>query len=342
MEDSQKIKERGAHFTPKDIADFIVRKTYQLIENPEKRIAVLDPACGDGELLLAAYEFLTKLGHDVDLFGVETEQSSLEKAGKRIHAIIRPFDTCKLFCTDFLSCEAPDEARETLDRTTPKVVIPKVDMLVANPPYVRTQVLGSEESQRLSKLFSLSGKTDLYHVFFLNYYKFLKPTSGLGVITSNRYLYTKSGEQVRKHLHEHYKIEAIYDLGDTKVFSAAVLPALLFAQLGNNSDNKTECMRIYERPSKEPGKEALRLVDVLENADPGTYSIDKKTYNFERGHVRSTCNTREPWVLASSVQEKWLDSVDNAAYCRIENVAKVRVRLIMSLFENDGPICHRT
>jgi hypothetical protein len=43
-------------------------------------------------------------------------------------------------------------------------------------------------------------------------------------------LSTKSGESVRKFLNENYEILEIIDLGDTKLFDAAVLPAIFIGR----------------------------------------------------------------------------------------------------------------
>lgn len=58
----------------------------------------------------------------------------------------------------------------------------------------------------------------------------LKKGGLLGVITSNRYISTKSGSDIRKFLVENYEILEVIDLGDTKLFNAAVLPAIFIGK----------------------------------------------------------------------------------------------------------------
>ena len=41
------------------------------------------------------------------------------------------------------------------------------DLIIANPPYVRTQIMGSHQAQHISQRFGLSGRVDLYHAFIL-------------------------------------------------------------------------------------------------------------------------------------------------------------------------------
>lgn len=324
-DESQIIKERGAHFTPDYIAEFIVETTYGLIISAHDRISVLDPSCGDGELLVAAVRYLKNKGLCVDVYGVETDEPTLSLARRRIEPLLDECDTCNLYQADFLSCQSEDDEQRLLDGQNEMPLIPKVDMLIANPPYVRTQVLGAEVAQHLSRKYKLSGKTDLYHAFFLNYIHFLKRDGALGVITSNRYLYTKSGDQVRKHLHESYCIDAIFDLGDTKVFSAAVLPALLFARPGNNDSHKTDCARIYEHFGDSRPCEDADLVDLLKRGKSGIYRLSERTFELDFGHVRNTSFSKDPWILASEKQEAWLDAVEHASKSRIGELAKVRV-----------------
>src|SRR5699024_5853841 len=97
----------------------------------------------------------------------------------------------------------------------------KVDMIIANPPYVRTQVLGAEKAQDLGAKFHLKGRVDLYHVFLVAMTRHLKENGLICVITSNRYLTTAGGKDIRKFLDENYEVLEVIDLGDTKLFDAA-------------------------------------------------------------------------------------------------------------------------
>jgi len=76
----------------------------------------------------------------------------------------------------------------------------------------------------------------------------LKPGGVLGLLTSNRFLTIKSGATLRQLLRATFDLQAIYDLGDTKLFSAAVLPVILVARKGR-SERQDTCIfdRVYER-----------------------------------------------------------------------------------------------
>src|SRR5690606_37503020 len=59
------------------------------------------------------------------------------------------------------------------------------DIVIANPPYVRTQILGTEQAQNLARKFNLKGRVDLYYPFLMAMTESLKENGILGVITSN-------------------------------------------------------------------------------------------------------------------------------------------------------------
>lgn len=329
MDTPEAIKERGAHFTPTDIAFYIAENMYMRASKNDipHHVTILDPSCGDGELLAALYSVAKDHGHQVNLIGVEMDRLTIENANKRLSSIISPDDTFRLLNTDFLLCEPTEKQRLFFDDQDPlNNRIPLVDFLIANPPYVRTQVMGAETTKALSAKYGLKGKTDLYHAFFLAYSTFLKDEGVLGVITSNRYLYTKSGADVRKHVSETYAVEKIVDLGDTKIFSAAVLPAILIAEKKSRCKETPTCIRVYETPATNSHlKKSTSISGILRDSSDGIYQVGNHFFKRESGHIRNYSEFKEPWILASSEQEKWLDRVNAGSMCTIGDIAHVRV-----------------
>lgn len=323
---SRETKERGAHFTPRDIALYIAEGLYGMMDNPPANVSVLDPSCGDGELLLAMYEVLKQHGHGVSLVGVDNDSATLSLAEQRIGSIISPGDTFRPVNADFLECES-SQAQLTLDLGADAITphISPVDVVIANPPYVRTQVIGAERSQFLAAKYGLNGKTDLYHAFFIAYKSFLKEGGVLGVITSNKYLYNKSGAAVREYVRTNYRLDYLADLGDTKVFEAAVLPAILFARNVEPASSPVKCQRIYEKDSNGSATHKESVADVLREDSEGEYEVGGKTYLKESGHIRGVEQSKEPWMLCTTAEEAWLQNIDRMAACRLEDVAKVRV-----------------
>ena len=74
METKELIKNTGATFTPKKLADYLSGRMIAYLDT--KKVTVLDPACGDGALLLSMGAHLsekerdfTLMGYDLNAFG---------------------------------------------------------------------------------------------------------------------------------------------------------------------------------------------------------------------------------------------------------------------------------
>src|SRR5439155_23095313 len=115
----RKIKRMGAHYTPRELAAFLAERAAACLGYAYGRpIRVLAPACGDGSLLRAISEALA--GRAVVLSGYDTDTIAVERARQKL-----PGTNIKL--ADFLMASGVRAA----------------DLVISNPPYVRTQALGA-------------------------------------------------------------------------------------------------------------------------------------------------------------------------------------------------------
>ena len=173
-------KRNGVHYTPVELADFLARRTTDcLFENEradnQQAITILDPACGDGQLLGSLIACLRRRGFEPpSVLGFDTDPIAVEQTQTRLSKF--ELSSCDIQNKDFLNEVELNQ---------------QVDCVIANPPYVRTQILGSRESQRLSKKFRLKGRVDLYHAFAVAIHDVLKPEGAMGLLTSNRFLSIK-------------------------------------------------------------------------------------------------------------------------------------------------------
>src|SRR5262249_55652621 len=136
------------------------------------------------------------------------------------------------------------------------------DVVISNPPYVRTQVLGAKRAQELAKRFKLTGRVDLYHAFVTAMMSVLKGSGILGLLTSNRFMLIQSGAAVRSLFGSHFDLHEVYDLGDTKLFEAAVLPAIVIAERRRDGSRKSDCsfVRVYEIRGPSDDAKTIELV----------------------------------------------------------------------------------
>lgn len=320
MKEASKIKKTGATFTPNTLANFLADKLLYYYKSLNTESCILDPACGDGALLAA----LCKKGivSSANIIGYDTSASYLKVAKKRICDIFKQEDS-QFYNEDFLSV-CPNNQDIFASNTKREFA----DLIIANPPYVRTQVLGAEKAQQLAKDFNLTGRVDLYYPFFMAMTNALKKGGILGAITSNRYICTKSGSDIRKFLRDNYHILEVIDLGDTKLFDAAVLPAIFIGikkAPSEQSNIKTKYTSIYETEPVENAKPADSIFEVLSQEGTGTFKINNTFYEIKKGELKQCVNKSDIWQLEDKKTEYWINKIENNTSFKIKDKFKVRV-----------------
>ena len=325
MSKGEEIKKTGATFTPRPLADFLSNRITALLK-PDQTVSILDPACGDGELLLSISAHLTKAGYPFALSGYDSNKHYLSSAQIRLQQADREKTT--LTNKDFLdTVSLPNQQFSIGFDSEIQVRNQLFDVIIANPPYVRTQVLGSEYAQKLSQKFNLKGRVDLYYAFLIGMTNCLKADGILGVITSNRYLSTKSGESVRKFLTENYNIVELIDLGDTKLFDAAVLPALLIARRRTDRQlpSPARFIKLYEELNGYQGDctPVSTIYDILNSQEKGYFRVNEKRYKKTTGTL--TFDTANGWEMLSEAETEWTSRIDLGATCRVGSLVKVKV-----------------
>lgn len=329
MEAKELIKNTGATFTPKGLADYLTGRILSYVVD-KKTITVLDPACGDGELLLSMGEQLTKRAIDFTLNGYDLNEEYLSLAKERSYCFGK--QKTNLIKGDFLEAVDINQNQLTLNffGTNENKLNESADIVIANPPYVRTQILGAEQAQLLAQKFDLKGRVDLYYPFLIAMTASLKIGGIIGVITSNRYLSTKSGESVRKFLNENYEILEIVDLGDTKLFDAAVLPAIFIGRKKANIEQTSiaaKFIKIYEELNGYEGelKLSASIYDILNTSHSGYFTVNSKKYKKTDGILLCRTSKGYSWELLSDSESLWVNTIDNNAYCLVGDLFKVRV-----------------
>lgn len=323
----EQIKNTGATFTPKELAVFLAERI-SLYAQP-KNNRVLDPACGEGELLVAMGEVLNEKAIDFSLTGYDANEQYLSFAKDRLFCFGK--DKSDLVHEDFLLSVDVSSAGNTpslFDECTSSVNN-SFDIVVANPPYVRTQILGTEQAQNLARKFNLKGRVDLYYPFLMAMTESLKEGGILGVITSNRYLSTKSGESVRKYLSENYEILELIDLGDTKLFDASVLPAIFIGKKKKQkSASSANFIKIYEELNGYKGDliSVESVYDILKNNQSGYFvTANGKRYKKSSGALKYKVGSTTCWEMLSNNESEWIAKIDKATKNRVEDFFKVKV-----------------
>jgi hypothetical protein len=194
-------------------------------------------------------------------------------------------------------------------------------------------VLGRVESQNLAKRFNLSGRVDLYQAFAVAIHAALKPGGAMGLLTSNRFLTVKSGASMRKLLQTKFQLDQIFDLGDTKLFNASVLPVIVTGNRRNDLRplRPTQFHRVYQTncsstPLPSQANETMPTVFELldDQSKSGELNSESGGVLIERGEL--VCDEDHSiWSLGNSETRRWLEKVRSHQVFRFDDIVEIKV-----------------
>ena len=307
-----KTKENGVVYTPKEMADYVATEMLKYRRTEfEDRISILDPAVGRGELLIAMINAVADQELPIHAVGYETD----EDVAKNTEALMKelyPSAEIEIRIGDFL---------EAVEHGT----VEKYDLVIANPPYIRTQIMGSERAQMIAEKMQLTGRVDIYYAFLLYTKHVLKEDGVSGYITSNKFMTIKSGNSVRNYMIQNYKIHQITDLGDTKLFTASVLPCIIIFSIGHTKDKeKVGFTSVYQEFSEVSNVPKIsNLFDAI--YQEGTYMVpDGRVYRYQQGSMQSV-ELDNTWAIASEGNKHWIEQVQSRTWMTLADIGKIRV-----------------
>jgi SAM-dependent methyltransferase len=265
----------GAFYTPPEIVEHVVAEV--MARRPARpRLRALDPACGDGRFLAALGRALAGAGVRARLVGVDRDAEACELARRALPG------------TEVRNGEA----------LLGGLIEPgSWDVVVANPPWVRSIALRREDPSLWAALKGALAATsykewDLYAAFIERALEWLAPGGVAGLVVPSRWLTAAFAGPLREKLAASGAVAKIVDFGAHQVFAGATTyTALLFLERGRRA----------------------RAVEVSRfGAGPA----------WERGRVASASLGRAPWTLAVGAEARLLDRL-RAAGPPLAEVARV-------------------
>jgi len=312
-------KRLGQFYTPPSIAEFIIHLTVK-----DGRDVIIDPGCGSGTFLVKAYRRLAELKGFVQtgplyeqqhkeiisqVYGVDINQfpAHLSVINLSIQNPAGRVDKVNVIVNDFFNIRAGQETLAGFegittsgDRTSVKM--PEFfDVVVANPPYIRQELLGDKEKNKIKTLVEseyyrklyvsgqkkdmgkdaviLDKQSDIYIFFFIHGLAMLRQGGTLGFITSNKWLEVGYGEPFQEFLLKNVKVKYIIEF-DSAVFPDAEVDTAISILEKEKSEqarneNNVRFVRLKQRMSIE---ETLKILTMAEES----YEDEKIRVNVVR------------------------------------------------------------
>ena len=296
----------GQFYTPPAICELIAKWAIRSSDD-----VVLDPGCGSGGFLLAAYRELIrhKIGevkippprgiHEKvlgQLFGVDINPfpAHLTAMALSMKDVRSPSTGLNIIEWDFFLLEplvrifSPYTIKTAAGEFRKEIMIPTFDAVIGNPPYTRwveipepTKKAIRERLGDLIKRYNLTPQLSrgvepgIYTYWIMQATRFLKDGGRLGMIISNLWMQTEYGIGFGKFLLDNYKIKAIIDF-TLRLFTALISTCILLLEreADERGRNENEIVFIHI-PGTIEDVSVDEILDAIEKGESGKFYVKK-------------------------------------------------------------------
>jgi hypothetical protein len=140
---------------------------------------------------------------------------------------------------------------------------------------------------------------------------------------------TKSGQAVRRAMLSYFRILHVWDLGDTKLFDAAVLPSVLLArgtlESQQQSSDGIAYSSIYETKDEALTESICALSALAADNDTVVAINDGRHFRVRHGSLDNGGEPEGVWRVATKGTDQWLATVLANTWGTFRRIGKIKV-----------------
>lgn len=212
-------------YTPRWVSDYLLERCLQpqVAATETPALTVLDPACGAGNILLPALEYLAQVAHSRgardpfkvaldNIFGADIDPLALfvtnvSLVARALRAGAEITSGAMLVCTD-----AGDLGSLERDRPDGDILTRTYGVVVTNPPYIGRKLLDRKLKEQL-KLSYPPAHHDISAAFLLRGIELLSDNGKLGLITQRAQFFLPSFADMRTQILKTTNIDVFVECG---------------------------------------------------------------------------------------------------------------------------------
>ena len=264
----------GSYFTPQSVARTMLE------DHCTSESTVLDPACGTGQFLLEAANFV---GHPGCLYGIDNDHIAVRIA--RVNLMMR--------FSDFVFEPHIFHANTLLDDMNTRVPFSFFDLVVTNPPWGSHWT--KQEKTALAKQYPQIQSGESFSYFLVQATKFAKQGGVISFLLPESILNIKVHADIRDDLSKHFQIQTVQHLG--RLFTGVFTPVIRLDVVNDKPRSHAKTNSVFAVFQNDDDRRLLQKIESCQTwrlKDNAQFALGIVTGNNERHVLKAPLPGSEP------------------------------------------------